>query len=361
MTYATNITPFQAQAVEHRFYNGHAYDCLFVKGTFRLTRDGRLLPLLEQPAFVINDIHEGGNDGGALAWPSDLAPFKPGSDVLFVGSARPAGGVPALRWSAGFTVCRQGVDQPLLKKAVQLTGPRSWHCGLLAGWRLSDIEPTSAVKLSYALAWGGASAERCEKPRDIHWPNPYGRGYFGRDRQDESIAYPAPQILDLGVDKLRWREPAASVGLSPVAGLQQERLQFAGTYDKRWEQEVKPNIPLDMQLDFWNAAPQDQVAKPYLEGGDEVRTVGLFPTSNGELAFHLPRYQVFAVPVRNDNKLDSLPLFIDTVLVDLDQRHVVLRWATLVDRDEGYDSYQLVAFDHNDRATPARKPAGARA
>ncbi|MBK8337543.1 MAG: hypothetical protein IPL03_13635 [Sterolibacteriaceae bacterium] len=40
---------------------------------------------------------------------------------------------------------------------------------------------------------------------------------------------------------------------------------------------MAPNIPLDLRLEFWNVVPQDQVVKPYLEGGEQVRTAGLFP------------------------------------------------------------------------------------
>jgi hypothetical protein len=345
MPYATNVTPFQALAIEHRFYNGHPYDCLFVKGTFRLARDGRLLPLIEQPAFVVNNMHEGDDERTALAYPSDIIPFKPGTDVIVTGMAKPAGGKPASRWRAGVLVYRDGQAEPLLQKTVQITGPRHWKHGRLAGWQLSEVEPASAVRLSYALAYGGASAAGWDKERDIHWPNPFGRGYFGRDTPDTALTYPAPQILAPDVAAPEWLKPQASVGLSPVAGLQQARLQFAGTYDRRWEQEVKPNIPLDMKLDFWNAAPQDQVAHPYLGGGEKIRTLGLFASEDGRCDFRLPRYQVFAVPLRGERKFERLDMNLDTVLIDLDKRHVMLRWATLVDQDQAYDEYELVAYE----------------
>ncbi len=350
MPYATNVTPFQAMATEHRFYNGHPYDCLFVKGTFRLTHDCRLLPLLDQPAFVVNDVYEGDEDCSALAYPSDIIPFKPGTDVVVTGSARLANGMQASRWLATLAVHRDGHDRPLLHKSVQLTGPRYWRHGLMSGWTLSDVEPTNAVKLSYALAYGGGSAEHREKPQDIHWPNPFGRGYWGRDKPDEMLTHQAPQILSPEVEGLKWRESLQSVGLSPVDGAQQARLQFAGTYDEHWEKEVKPNIPLDMKLDFWNTVPQDQVMHPYLQGGEEVRTVGLFPIEGGECSFKLPDYRVFAVPLRDERKFDALDMNLDTVLIDLDKKQVTVRWATLVSYEEGYSEYELVAVERKKAA-----------
>jgi len=346
MPYATNITPFQGQAIEHRFYNGHAYDCLFIKATFMLTHDGVLKPLINQPAFVVNDVFEGNDERTALVYPSDIIPFKPGTDLIVTGSAKPPGGKPAQRWLAGVAVYRTGQTASVLQKTVQLTGPRLWKYGLLPGWHLSEIEPASAVRLSYALAYGGATDGPWEKERDIHWPNPFGRGYFGRSQPDPALAYPAPQILATKAGAPRWLARLESVGLSPMAGIQQARLQFAGTYDRRWEQEVKPNIPLDMKLDFWNTVPQDQVAHPYLSGGEQIRTVGLFPADDGVCNFTLPNYQVIAVPLRGEDKLDALDMDLDTVVLDLDKRHVTLRWATLASQDMDYDEYHLVAFKH---------------
>jgi len=353
MPYVTNITPFQGQSIEHRFYNGHPYDCLFVKGTFKLTHDGLLKPLIDQPAFVINDIYEGDEDRSALAYPSDLIPFKRGTDLIVTGSAKPVGGKPALRWLASIAVYRDGQTDPTLQKAIQLTGPRYWKYGLLEGWQLSEITPASAVRLSYALAYGGATAGPWEKERDIHWPNPFGRGYFGRDKPNSALTYQAPQILAAKAGTPKWLRPLESAGLSPMDGIQQARLQFSGTYDQRWEQEVKPHIPLDMKLDFWNTVPQDQVAHPYLSGGEEIRTAGLFASEDGLCNFKLPNYEVFVVPLHEGRKLDRLDMNLDTVVIDLDKRHVTLRWATRADHDEGYDEYELVAFERKAAAAPA--------
>lgn len=99
-----------------------------------------------------------------------------------------------------------------------------------------------------------------------------------------------------------------------------------------------------MKMEFWNTVPQDQVAHPSLTGGERVRTHGLFPTADGMLEFALPRYNVFAVPIRGNAKDSSSPMHLDTVHLDLDKQHVILRWATLYDRSEGYDEYEVVAM-----------------
>lgn len=358
MPYVTNVTPFQGMAIEHRFYNNHPYDCFFVKATFRIGHEGSLLPLRDQPKFVVNDVHEGDDDRTALAYPSDIIPVKTGTDVLIIGSARLPHGEMIERWLAQIEVFLDSQREPVLSKTVQLTGPWTWVHGLTTGWTLPAPQKTNSVRLSYALAYGGASASRRDNPKDIYPPNPFGRGYLGRDTVDEKRDFPAAQILTPKVVDIRWNEELTATGLSPVDGAQWARLQYAGTYDEQWEREVKPNIPLDMKLDFWNAAPADQVVRPYLKGGELVRTVGLFPTESGALSFRIPDYDTFLVPIRGIRKYDSVAMNLDTVIIDLDKRHVTIRWATLLDQDEGYSEYELVSVER--RRINSQKAKGGR-
>jgi hypothetical protein len=357
MPYVTNVTPFQALGVEHRFYNGHPYDCLFVKATFRIGRDNRLLPLINQPKFIVNDVYEGDEETTALKYPSEIIPYKPSTDVIVVGSAKPQGGNPCEQWLANLRIARveptnakpeQAEQRILLDKTIKLTGSRHWKHALIGGWQLSPIEPVSAVKLSYALSYGGSSHE-VKKEDDVYWPNPFGRGFNGRNEIDRDRTYPAPQIFRPNDDEPKWEREFTPVGFSPVDGKQSARLQFAGTYDQAWKDKVAPNIPLDMKLDFWNVVPQDQVVKPYLDGGELVKTIGLFPTDNGSFEFAMPSYNVFAVPLKGFDKDDGMPMHIDTLTIDLDTKHVTVRWATLYSQQQGYEEYEVIAVE---RKTP---------
>jgi hypothetical protein len=337
MPYVTNVTPFKALGVEHRFYNGHAYDCLFVKATFRIGHDGSLKPLINQPDFVVNDIYEGDEETSALKYASELIPYKPSTDLIVIGKAKPKGGIPCEQWLANLRVAE-------IDKTIKLTGPRHWYYKLLDGWQLTPIEPCSAVILSYALAYGGASKEVLQE-RDAFWSNPFGRGFHGRNKIDYDLKYAAPQVLRADDDIKRWEQMFDPAGFSPVDGKQAARLQFAGTYDEEWKDKVAPNIPLDMKMDFWNVVPQDQTAKPYLIGGELVKTIGLFPSDDGRFDFELPSYNVFAVPLKGYDKDDGMPMHIDTVTVDLDTKHVTVRWATLFSQQQGYEEYEVVAIE----------------
>jgi hypothetical protein len=346
MPYVTNITPFKALGVEHRFYNGHPYDCLFVKATFRIGHDGSLKPIISQPDFVINDIYEGDEEISALKYASELIPYKPSTDVIVVGKAKPRGGVPCDQWLANLRVAQ-------INKTIKLTGQRHWQHKLVGGWQLSPIEPCSSVNLSYALAYGGAS-QKVLIERDAFWPNPFGRGFYGRNKIDYEQRYPAPQILRPEDEVRHWEQVFDPIGFSPVNGKQSSRLKYSGTYDEEWKDKVAPNIPLDMKLDFWNVVPQDQVAKPYLVGGELVKTIGLFPTEDGRFDFELPNYSVFVVPMKGYNKDEGMPLHIDSVIVDLDTKHVTARWATLYSQTQGYEEYEVVAIEQKNLQANAR-------
>ena len=138
-------------------------------------------------------------------------------------------------------------------------------------------------------------------------------------------------------------EQTLPVGLSAVSSRQFERLQYSGTYDKHWKNKVAPHIPLDFDMAFWNVAPSDQIVKGFLKGGERVSTVGLFPTADGTLDFDLPSYIVQAVCIRGERRDNSLMMDLDTVTIDTDRRHVTVRWQTIVQKDDGYDEYEIIA------------------
>jgi hypothetical protein len=206
------------------------------------------------------------------------------------------------------------------------------------------VAPASAVSLSYSLAYGGSTID-AKREDDVFWANPFGRGFHGRNKIDHGLEYPAPQIFRSDDEEPKWGREFDPIGFSPMDGKHYARLQFAGTYDEHWKQNVAPNIPLDMKLDFWNTVPQDQVVNPPLEGGEIVRTIGLFPTSDGTRKFVLPNYNVFAVPIKGEYKDEGLPMPIDTVTIDLDTSHVTIRWAALCSQQKGYDEYEVVAIE----------------
>lgn len=317
-----NNTPFPGAVFEQRFYNGVPYDCMVLKATFALKPGAILKPLAEQPDLELNDLWAGEELRSELLYPSDLIPYKPATDVMVVGTARPEGGQACPQWLAQLYI------EHKLNKIVRLLGPREWQHQGRQGWQLSPPTATDAVPLRWQRAWGGMLGDGDEP--DSLWPaNPLGMGFLGPQAPDPERRYPAPQLELPDQPLTAIDQPIAAAGFMPVPGCFAERLALAGTYDEQWEKNVAPNIPFDMDLGYWNCAPRDQIIDPYLNGDETLWLVGLLPT--GRVSFRLPGYDLKAILTHENDDKEMVPLRLDTVLIDLDRMRVTLRWGRLIE------------------------------
>lgn len=323
MTTIVSQTPYPVQGFEHRFYGGVPYHCISAKLTLRWRANGHLTPLLRQPGFVLNDIWRGAPYRSPLDYPSELIPFKPTTDVLVIGTARPRDGVPIPAWDAALRF--PGVD-----KRLHLCGPRHWRYSLAHGWRLSEPAPSDGVPLGYDLAYGGVSGEQRDHyaEGEFHPANPYGCGFLGKQRADTAREYRAPQIEAWNGAVGALGQDVAVGGFGPLPGFVPQRARYAGTYDAHWEREIKPHIPPDMDLRYWNTAPLDQQPADYLVAGDRIDLLGL--TREGRLTLVLPPVATSLVGDYDDESTASLPLRLDTVVIDLDQQHLTVRYHQIV-------------------------------
>ncbi len=366
MALVTNISPFKALCIPQAFYHGRIYDCVLLKATFKIAHDGTLLPLTNQPNFVLNDQTEpeaevaamvrqkpekrrkkdaepyDPDDYAAIRCPSEIIAYKPATDVIVVGSARTQGGEPLPRWLVNLRVVTKK-QKVCIDKTIKVSGPSRWTHTLLGGWKRSEPTEVTQVALCFASAYGGIVDDGAHQ-KDVYWDNPGGIGFFGRRGADPFQSHPAPQIERPDQVATSVEAPMEAAGLSAVSARQTERLQFAGTFDKAWRDKVAPNVPLDFDTAFWNLAPRDQVVSPYLEGGERIQTVGLFPTPDGALDFALPRMTAQVVCLRGGVLGRSQMMDLDTVIIDADRRHVTLRWQTIVEQSEGFDEYEVIGL-----------------
>ena len=323
MTTIVSQTPYPVQGFEHRFYGGVPYHCLSARLTLRWRADGRLSPLLRQPGFVLNDVWREAPYRSPLDYAGELIPFKPTTDVLVIGTARPLDGVAAPFWDALLRF-------PGVEKRLRLCGPRRWRHTLAQGWRLSEPAPCDGVPLSYEFAYGGVidGAREHYAEGEFHPPNPYGCGFLGKQRADTSREYPAPQIEAWNGAVGNLGQDVAVGGFGPLPGFVPQRARYAGTYDARWERETEPHIPPDLDLRYWNTAPPDQQPADYLAAGDRIDLVGM--TREGRLTLVLPPVAASLVCDYDDESTASLPLPLDTVVIDLDRQHLILRYHQIV-------------------------------
>ncbi|MBK7400805.1 MAG: DUF2169 domain-containing protein [Myxococcales bacterium] len=141
-----------------------------LKYTFALDSDGTatIVPAEESPPIDLIDTYNG--DDPALASirrPSQLCEFKPGTEVLLLGSAA----VPP----NDATSTEVGLVVGSIKKTVRVFGLRTWRMGSFGGVAPGPALPIrEPVPLIYELSWGG---------RDLRDPaRPLGepRNYSGR-------------------------------------------------------------------------------------------------------------------------------------------------------------------------------------
>jgi hypothetical protein len=277
-----NRTPFPALAFRQYNLEGELAGIVVARGTFRLTNNGPLMIAEEQHPLVMSDTYEGDPHKTPQLACTDLAPFKPGTDVTFLGAAFPPGGVASSSWNCGLTV------GPVSKR-LRVHGPRVWRAhsrktwrGLLDRtkedaldhWELTEGEPIEYLSLDWRLAFGDLDANESGTPLAR---NPIGRDVVDQQAYLDRSEWPAPQIEDEAHPILSVGDRPAPAGLGPLSPFWKDRAERAGTYDDKWLKERHPLLPTDFDYRFWQAAHPDLVAEPWLQGDEAFELQNLLP------------------------------------------------------------------------------------
>lgn len=328
---------------------GRPWLVVVAKGTYVLPQleDGAPAPPALRPerstGLLLSDEFMGEPGLSAPLFEADLAPFKPRCDLLFKGSAHaPAqGGDPQPVHAVDVALRLQAEGgQALVDKRLRVHGPRRW---LRDGdrWQLSAGAPFVEMPLHYGIAFGGAYSNDAIGAADtavrlVHPMNLVGRGFAQREFLPLAADAPAHQTERWMEGQLEVAEspehalPPAAFG--PLARSWQPRLQWAGTYDQAWKDEVFPLLPEDFDDRFHQAAPDDQQLD-YPRGGELVTMINLTASAAKRAKGALARYQ-FRVPKRRlamalltrDRETVHLEPRIDTLVVDTDAMRLHVTW-----------------------------------
>lgn len=317
----TNHTPFPMLCFEGRGVRDEPFDTVVARVTLDLGARRVLRLSQEQTPLAFRDEWHGEAARSSVRTESDLAPSKPGADVVVVGSARAPGGVATRAWGVRVKVGP-------VEKAVRVTGPRAWVRGP-RGYALTEPEPCTEVPLRYELAYGGTVRDgdrelACEG-------NPWGLGYVPSVAHERRERIDAPRIEDP-------RDPVGEIGrahrpegFGVWARTWAPRLQRAGTYDDAWLRERWPVLPTDFDFAYWNFAHPDLIAPAPFRGDEAIELDGVDPA--GPRRHLLPGHDVFLL-AGDDDDADVRPMRVDAVLVDLDRAKVSLVYRAVLPRPQ---------------------------
>lgn len=277
-----NRTPFPALAFRQFTLDGDLAGIVVARGTFKLADGGPLQIAEDQYPLVMSDTYEGDPHLTPQLACTDLAPFKPGTDVTFQGATFPPDGKPAHSWTCGLKV------GPVSKR-LRVHGPRVWRAhthktwrGLidrtkedaLDHWELTEGEPIEYLPLDWRSALGGEDNGETD-PALLQ--NPLGRGLVDPQSYLDQREWAAPQIEDEAYPIRQIGDRPAPASLGPLSPFWKDRAGRAGTYDEDWIKNRHPLLPQDFDYRFWQAAHPDLVAEPWLQGDEDFELDGLLP------------------------------------------------------------------------------------
>ena len=332
---------------------GHAPDgtpilSVLGKRTYRFANGGKAAPDEgEQIPFIEADEFWGlGNPASdAVKYESDLAAYKPMTDVVLIGKAHAPKGRKIPQISAGIQVAGA-------RKIVQVVGNRKVYV-TGTGLAFSDPEPFAAMPLDCSRAYGGSDARSEAGLLYVYPKNPVGRGFIVKDNPKalQDLALPnledpakllTPKNLVLGKFE-QWKLYPEPAGFGYLNKHSHPRFTLAGLPpDSHADAEVDrklalrklpevgtpgapqpaPAMPM-LNAEFFNGASQG-LRLPYLSGNEAVMLANL-DAELPRFSFTLPGERPRAwLDVGQGRK--SMPMVPHTLLIYKETNQLTLVW-----------------------------------
>src|SRR5262249_46279287 len=138
---------FLARVAPLRDKDGRPVVVLVVKATYELGPEGVRKLAAEQQPIVEADEYYGDPATSSVRYESDLAIFKPATDVLLIGSAVAPSGQPVRQLDVAMEVGP-------IRKTIRVFGDRSWQKGLLKD-SIGEPKEFTTMPLTFENAFGG--------------------------------------------------------------------------------------------------------------------------------------------------------------------------------------------------------------
>jgi hypothetical protein len=384
-----NITDYPALRFAHRDMHGEQRNVVVLAITLDIGVNGELTPAPEQQPINFTELDFEQTEPTPIRRESDLAPFKSKVDLVINAHAFAPNDLPVRRVQVAACVHDANPDGSLgeMTKSsfLMITGPRRWRYRMLPGrmirrllawgtlglwqpslWRKTAPEKFISAPIRYDYAYGGhltlddAHRTRAKVPLNFAYPgNPLGRGYlptpsaikqttkrgslfasrWAHRWASKHRAFAAPQIE---VDKKTLRSAPHKAyplaGWGTVAKHWTPRIDLAGTFDEKWEQQRNPLLPEDFNPLYWNGAHPD-LQLDHLAPDAYINLYRVIPSSRRSdqiLSIRLPGY-AFALEYQDlylpEPVTESMRL--DTVHIDVTESRLTLLYrANLPELDQ---------------------------
>ena len=289
-----------------------------VKGTFDFpdAPGGKVRKSAQQVPLVFADTQTGEPGYSATLWETDFAFRKQHCDVIANGCAYAPGGKPAERVPVGIKVGNWS-------KLFEVVGHREWRSiGPL--FTATSPQPFLKMPITYDRAWGGIDRLNPEeKLPGAYLRNPVGTGWSQTKNQRLIPGLRLPNTQKPGEEVRTPFGDYTPMSFGPMGRGWPGRVEYGGTYDQNWIDNVFPFLPQEFDERYFQMAPPDQQID-YPRGGEEVQLVNLTP--EGRVSFRLPAAGLPMTLFNGRAKAFEGQLPPDTILFDPENRRFSLVW-----------------------------------
>jgi len=315
-----NNTPFNVAIAPGIGKDGRDYAAVVIKGTFDIENQQANLPVSEiQAPINYTDEYYGEPETSSMKYELDTFLTKKGTDVVLNGHAYPD--------KQGGKTVDVGLLVGPVRKVVRVVGDRVWY-KVLGAWKATDPQPFDRMPLMYERAFGGRDETHEDPAKHSFEPrNPVGTGFAVHGRKEQLEGMHIPNLEDPLKPIKSWRDKPQPAGFGFIGRHWAPRINYAGTYDEKWQEERCPFLPDDFDEFFYNGATPDLIARKYLQGGEDVKVLNASP--DGNLVFKLPR-RAFDITAWIKGEQSSHDSCLDTVVIEPDERRVILVWRSTI-------------------------------
>jgi len=313
-----NKTAFQASLGLFTDQYGADKVVVAIKGTFTMPKDSVVKIKLadEQLPVLYCDEYFGEPKTSSIKYPADMVLGKVGTDIGLVGHAYSNNGALIKQIPVSITVGE-------LQKNILVVGDRHWEENkLMPGFSISEPAFFTKMPLLFERAFGGYDQSH-KNEKDHRWnrENPIGTGF--RINKDAVANHLLPNLEDPKNLISHWNDKPPVMGFGFIDSSWEPRIKYAGTYDKDWQKNQSPLLPIDFKIDFFNSASAGLRSQQFVCGGEDVRLENV--SQRGLLHFKLPQINIRCTShIGDTHNTEDAQLW--TLLFEPDEERFYLVW-----------------------------------